>query len=175
MEERVEIVVPEGIAVKIDNNKVVLSKDNNELEEKFVVPKLKIVSGQGKILVTLDYKNKRERAVLNTIKSKIQNMIKGLLDGYTAECEVIYSHFPMTVTKKDDFVEIVNFLGGKKILRSKIVGKTNVKIDGKRILVSGISKEDVGQTAANMEKTTRVRFKDRRVYSDGIYIVKKAS
>ena len=41
------------------------------------------------------------------------------------------------------------------------------------VIVSGIDKEAVGQTAANIERCTTVKNRDRRVFQDGIYRIAK--
>ena len=48
-----------------------------------------------------------------------------------------------------------------------------VEIKGDEVVVSGIDKEAVGQTAANIEQTTRIRGYDPKVFQDGIYPVDK--
>ncbi|HOV66806.1 MAG TPA: 50S ribosomal protein L6, partial [Methanoregulaceae archaeon] len=42
------------------------------------------------------------------------------------------------------------------------------------VTLSGIDKEKVGNSAANIEHATRIRNRDPRVFQDGIYIVERA-
>ncbi|MGB1098957.1 MAG: 50S ribosomal protein L6, partial [Poseidonia sp.] len=50
----------------------------------------------------------------------------------------------------------------------------DVKVSNKvEVTVSGIDKEAVGQTAANIERCTTVKKRDRRVFQDGIYLLNK--
>lgn len=48
-----------------------------------------------------------------------------------------------------------------------------MKIEKDVIKIESFNKEAAGQTAANIEKTTMVRAKDRRVFQDGIFITEK--
>jgi len=48
-----------------------------------------------------------------------------------------------------------------------------VEAKGENVTVSGIDKEKVGQTAANIERATKVKKRDIRVFQDGVYIVSK--
>jgi len=61
----------------------------------------------------------------------------------------------------------------KKPRVAKILGETKVKVSGNEVTVSGINKEDVGQTAANIEQKTKIKRFDPRIFQDGIYIVQK--
>ena len=56
----------------------------------------------------------------------------------------------------------------------KILQGVDVKIKNKvELVVSGIDKELVGQTAANIERCATVKNRDRRVFQDGIYLLSK--
>ena len=60
------------------------------------------------------------------------------------------------------------------VRKAEIIGNCKVDVQGDEIIITGISKEDVGQTAANIERATWVKARDRRVFSDGIFIIEKS-
>ena len=64
----------------------------------------------------------------------------------------------------------------RRVPRSaNILAGVDVKVRTRqKIVVSGIDKEAVGQTAANIERSTTVKKRDRRVFQDGIYLIEKA-
>ena len=84
-------------------------------------------------------------------------------------------HFPVKMSLSDNTFVISNFLGEKSPRHAKILGDVKVSIDGKdnTVTVSGIDKEEVGQTAANIEQATKIKGYDPKVFQDGIYIVNK--
>jgi large subunit ribosomal protein L6 len=79
----------------------------------------------------------------------------------------------MQVDVDGDEVVIENFLGERSERRTPLRGDTEVQVDGEVVTLSGPSKEDVGQTAADIEQLTRVTDKDNRVFQDGVYITQK--
>ena len=93
--------------------------------------------------------------------------------GWEYKMEVFYSHFPMQVRSEGGDVVIENFLGEKAERRTTIHGDTNVSVDGEQLTLAGPNKEDVGQTAADIEQLTKVKGKDTRVFQDGVYITEK--
>ena len=114
--------------------------------------------------------------MIGTYAAHVKNMFKGVTEGFTYHLKVVFSHFPMkvAVNEKEKRVEVNNYMGGHATRYAAIVGDTKVKISGQDITVTGINIEDVGQTAANMEKSTMRRGFDKRVFEDGIYITLKS-
>lgn len=66
--------------------------------------------------------------------------------------KIVFAHFPMTVKVNKDKVDIDNFLGERHPRFAKIVGSAKVSVKGDEAdNITGINKEDVGQTMANLE------------------------
>jgi large subunit ribosomal protein L6 len=80
----------------------------------------------------------------------------------------------MTLDLKGDTITIKNFLGEKVPRTCKVVSDSKVDIKGSLVVVSSKNKESAGQTAANLEKATRIRSRDRRIFQDGIFLINKA-
>ena len=170
---REEIRIPEGITVTVDEA-VTVKGSKGTLTRNFNNKKTIIIKvEEDKVVVEANFPKKKEKAMLGTIRSHINNMIIGLTDGFTYHMKIVYAHFPMTVKKAGNKVTIENFLGEKHPRSAKIVGDADVQIKGDEIIVSGINKEHVGQTMANMEQATKIKGRDPRVFQDGIYLVSK--
>jgi large subunit ribosomal protein L6 len=66
---------------------------------------------------------------------------------------------------------VENFFGERSPRISRIRGEsTKVNVQGDEIIVTGPNLEEVSQTAANIESSTKMKNKDRRVFLDGLYI-----
>jgi large subunit ribosomal protein L6 len=118
---------------------------------------------------------KRERKFVMATKAHIENMKEGVQKKFVYKLQICFVHFPMNVSvdKTNHVLVINNFLGEKKERRAKILPNTDVKIEGDTVTVESPDIEAAGQTAANMEVTTHIRNRDRRVFQDGIWITEK--
>jgi len=72
-----------------------------------------------------------------------------------------------------DEIIIKNFLGEKIPRKAKILPNTSVEIKSNQIIVSSSNIEFAGQTAANIERATKIKKRDRRIFQDGIFIIEK--
>ena len=100
-------------------------------------------------------------------------MIKGVTEEFEYKMKTVFSHFPIKTSIEENEFIIQNFLGERAPRKAKILDGVTVETKGDDITVKGIDKEKVGQTAANIEKTTIVRNRDIRVFQDGIYRISK--
>lgn len=169
---REEIPIPEGIDVTIEDG-VTIKGSKGQLSRKFNYPNVVIKKDDGNVVLEANFPKKKDKAMLGTIRSHISNMITGLTDGFTYNMKIVYAHFPMTVKAGKDKVIIENFLGERYPRTAKIVGSAKVQVKGDEVIVTGINKEDVGQTMANLEQATKIRGRDPRVFQDGIYFVSR--
>ncbi|MEA3229780.1 MAG: 50S ribosomal protein L6 [archaeon] len=165
------ITIPEGVKLERKDGSLSVSGEKGASERVFIYPHVMLVVSADAVKVSTESKRKKDRAVVGTWTSHINNMIKGVKEGYEYKLKIVYSHFPMSVVVKDAVVEIKNYLGSKDLRFSKVVGDTKVNVKKEDIVVSGVNKEDVGQTSANLEKSCIPKNKDRRCFQDGIYLV----
>ena len=168
-----KLKIPEGITVEIVDHIVKTKGPKGSNEKKIFHPKINIKKEDNFIILSTKKATKREKALLNTLKAHIRNLIKGVKEGYEYELKICSGHFPMNVSIQGNELIIKNFFGEKKPRKTKIMEGVNVKIEGDIIKVSGVDIENVSQTASKIELITRRTGFDRRIYQDGIWITKK--
>ncbi len=169
-----EMNIPKGIETELKEDLLTVKGGNGEITKKFYYPKLEIKKSGDKIIIKSKDEKKKTKAIIGTWSSIIENMFKGVERFYEYKMKISHVHFPMNVSVEGNKVIIKNFLGQKNDRYAKIVEGVEVKINGEDVIIKGIDKEKVGQTAANIEKSTSLKTRrDRRVFSDGIYITLK--
>ncbi len=169
------VEIPEDVTVEVANRKVKVSGPKGTLEEDLSHLPCIIEADKGRVRVTSSWPRKVEIAMVGTAAARIRNMIKGVKSGFTLKMKVVHAHFPVTlkVIEKERRLLIENFTGEKTPRVARIVGDSKVKASGDEIVIQGINLEDVSQTAANIEQSTKIKDKDQRVFLDGIYVFER--
>ncbi len=160
VEERVKI--PEGVKVSIDGKKVSVEGPLGRVERDFsYAKKIELSIEDNSVKVETYLANKREYSLVKTIASHINNMIIGVTKGYRYKMKIVYAHFPMTLKVDKDKVVIENFLGERGKRYAEILPGVKVRVEKEDVIIEGIDKEAVAQTAANIHHATHLTG-DRR-------------
>lgn len=169
-----ELIIPNDINVEIKNDEITLKKGQGSITRK-INTKILLKQEPGKIIVTCKNSNKTEKKIFGSFIAHIKNAIAGLNEPFKYKLQSASVHFPITLTHDKNTSEIIikNFLGEKKDRKIKVLDSVNVKISKDIIELDSCDIEKAGQTAANIEKGTKIRQRDRRVFQDGIFITEK--
>ena len=167
------IEIPDEVSAEVSNLDLTVEGPNGSVTRTLWYPSVSVSVEGDEVVITADADDAKTNATVGTFESHVSNMIHGVTEGWEYEMEVYYAHFPMQVDVEGDEVVIENFLGERSERRTPLRGDTEVQVDGEVVTLSGPSKEDVGQTAADIEQLTRVTDKDNRVFQDGVYITQK--
>ncbi|MFZ3382828.1 MAG: 50S ribosomal protein L6 [Candidatus Methanoperedens sp.] len=174
METKRTIEIPQGVNINIDNINISISGPQGQLQRKLWYPGVAIKKSDSEVIVETNIPRREQLAILGTYESHLKNMITGVTKGYEYTMKVVYSHFPIQIKTEGNKVIIANFLGEKKARKANIQGNTKVTIKGDQVILNGINKEDVGQTAANIRTATKIKRFDPRVFQDGVYLVEQS-
>ncbi len=170
-EKRLEI--PSDCQVTVEEKTISVSGPKGTLSRTFPEPLVQIKLDGNEVVASTDISRKKTRALVGTVLAHTRNMCTGVQHGYEYTLKIVYSHFPMTVEVKDDTVFIKNFIGERGKRSARLIGDVQVKTTEDEVIISGIDIEHVSQSAANIQLATKIRDKDRRVFLDGIYVIRK--
>jgi large subunit ribosomal protein L6 len=164
------VQVPDGVQLTLVGRKVTVQGQKGTLTRDFSHEPVSLEVDGKTVRVWASWPRKKESALVGTIRSHIQNMITGVTKGFTYKLKIVFSHFPISTKVKEKSFLIENFTGERSPRKAKIIGNVQVKIQGDDIIVQGINLEEVSQTAANIEQSTKVKRKDPRIFLDGLYV-----
>ena len=169
-----ELEIPEGISANVEGNEIVLKKDSKEIKRK-LNNRIQVKVEGNKILLNSKKVSKREKKILFTTKAHIKNAFEGLIKPFKYKLQAVSVHFPMTleVDKSKNTLVVKNFLGEKKPRVINIINGVEIKLIKDVIELESVDIEKAGQVAANIEKGSKIRSRDRRVFQDGIFITEK--
>ncbi|KAI9829822.1 MAG: hypothetical protein M1826_005399 [Phylliscum demangeonii] len=145
-----------------------LTKDLSHLSVCFALPK------KDTIVIELHHGVRKHVAALRTVRTLIYNMIIGVTKGFRYKMRYVYAHFPINVNLEKNSetglfeVEIRNFIGEKIVRRVTMHEGVDIEVSKNmkdEIQLTGISLENVSQSAADIQQICRVRNKDIRKVS----------
>ncbi|MBR1649047.1 MAG: 50S ribosomal protein L6 [Alphaproteobacteria bacterium] len=83
------VVIPAGVEVKIENNKVVAKGKNGELSFIFDDSHVSTKLEENKVVVTPLSNSQQARALWGTTRAQINSIVKGVSDGFTKQLDLI--------------------------------------------------------------------------------------
>ncbi len=169
----ISVLLADGVTAKLDKDRLLVKGPLGKVEQDFSKIPVSLKIDGTSIKIVTQGARRTNRSTINTAKSLIQNAINGVTRGYEYKLKVIFAHFPVSVKVQGRNVHVENFYGERSPRVAEIVGDTKVDVQGEDVVVSGVSIQDVGQTAANLEQATTVKRKDQRVFLDGVYVYER--
>jgi large subunit ribosomal protein L6 len=168
-----KVRIPDGVKVQLDGTTLRVTGPKGQLERSVRFPQVTVSCNNREVVITTGSKRKGIIAMVGTFEAHTRNMFKGVLEGFEYRMKVVYSHFPIQLKLQGNRLEINNFLGEKKARYAQIESGVSAKVASDEVILTGINRELVGNSAANIEHATHIRDRDPRVFQDGIFIVQR--
>ena len=141
------VPVPSGVDCKINGNKVDVKGPKGQLCRE-MHPNMKIELKGSEILVTRPSDGRLDRSLHGLTRTLINNMVLGVSQGYSKQLNVVGVGYKVALKGKD--LELN--LGHSHAISYPAPKGIEFEVDGKKntVIVKGINKEVVGQTAAEI-------------------------
>jgi large subunit ribosomal protein L6 len=174
--DSVTVPIPKGVTMTVGRRTLTAKGPLGTVTRPFPndVLAFTVASGEATLKLQIPANRRQAQALLHAWERHVGNLTVGVTKGFEARMKVVAAHFPMKVQAKETELVIENFLGEKYPRTAVLVPGVTAKVDGDFVVLSGHDVELVGQSAANIERTTRIRDYDPRVFQDGIYLVDRA-
>ena len=148
---KLPVAIPAGVDVKLEAGNVITVKGPKGTLTRKLADDMNIAIEDGHVVVTRPNDLKKMKALHGLTRSLIHNMVVGVSEGYTKELEVNGVGYRAQKQGK----KLVLSLGYSHPVEMEDPEGLESKVDGNKIIVSGISKEKVGQYAAEIRDKRR--------------------
>ncbi len=163
---RQPVVIPEGVTVDVKENNYVVVKGSKGTLERELPAEMSIKVEDGQVVVTRPNDLKKMKSLHGLTRTLIQNMVTGVSQGYEKTLEVNGVGYRAAKQGK----KLVLSLGYSHPVEMEDPEGLETTVDGNKIIVKGISKEKVGQYAAEIrEKRKPEPYKGKGIkYADEV-------
>ena len=148
---RLPVVVPAGVTVEVKENNYVVVKGYKGTLERNLPVEMDIKVEDGHVVVTRPNDLKKMKALHGLTRTLIHNMVVGVSEGYEKVLEVNGVGYRAQKQGK----KLVLSLGYSHPVEMEDPEGLETTVDGNKITVKGISKEKVGQYAAEIREKRR--------------------
>ncbi|WP_345752712.1 50S ribosomal protein L6 [Microbacterium rhizophilus] len=168
---RLPIDIPAGVTVTVDGQQVAVKGPKGELTLVVAKP-LEVKVEENQVLVTRPDDERESRSLHGLTRTLINNNIIGVTQGYTKGLEVVGTGY--RVAQKGSSVEFA--LGFSHPVTVEPPAGITLTVEGNnKLTVSGIDKQAVGETAANIRKIRKPEpYKGKGVRYAGEVVRRKA-
>lgn len=165
------IVIPAGVDFKVEEGIVTVKGPKGQLIQK-LHPQVRVEKNDNNVSIkVLDETDKSQRALWGLFGSLIKNMITGVTEGFTTKLEINGVGMKAAATGN----KLVLNVGFSHPVEYLIPSGTAVAVEGNVIVVTGIDKQLVGETAAQIRKIKKVEpYKGKGIKYVGEKYIKKA-
>lgn len=168
---RKPIALPKGVDIKIDGQHVSVKGAKGTLEMD-VMPQIGVKVEDGSIIVSRESEVKAVRAAHGMTRALISNMVNGVTDGFQKILEIVGVGYRAQMQGKN----LVMSLGYSHPV--EVVPPEGIEFACEtpiKIIVKGIDKQLVGQTASNIrEHRPPEPYKGKGIRYAGEYVIRKA-
>lgn len=164
------IKIPAGITAEINGNEVSIKGPKGQLKE--VIPQgVKAEISEGNIIFTIKEQNPKMSACWGLSRALVNNMIKGVVDGFEKKLEIEGVGYKAVMQGND----LVFSLGFSHPIVVKAPQGIVFKVEKNVVTVSGINKYLVGQIAANIRENKKPEpYKGKGIRYAGEVVRRKA-
>ena len=161
------VAIPSGVEVRVDGQRVHVKGPKGEVDYT-VHPDVRVVVEEGQVCVALADPNGRDYSMAGTMRALINNMVKGVSDGFERRLTLVGVGYRAQVQGK----KLNLTLGFSHPVEFEIPEGIQIETPSQtEVVVKGIDKQQVGQVAAQIRayrppepyKGKGVRYSDEQI------------
>jgi large subunit ribosomal protein L6 len=165
------IAIPKGVEIKVEGAHVTVKGPKGELDQD-IDAEMTLKQADGELLVTRPSDQPRHRAIHGLTRALIFNMVQGVTEGFSKTLELQGVGYRVQMQGK----ELSLALGYSHPVNVSPPEGVEFEVEGTtKIIVKGLSKQAVGQAAADVRKLRPPEpYKGKGIRYEGEYVRRKA-
>lgn len=144
---KIPVEIPAGVEVNIKGQEINVKGPKGTLTRTIASP-ISAKVEDGSVVVSRADEERESRSLHGLTRTLVANMVEGVTKGYSKVLEIQGTGY--RVTQKGTGLELA--LGYSHPVNFDAPEGITLKVEGNRITVEGISKQQVGEVAANIRK-----------------------
>lgn len=167
---KLPIAIPSGVTITVDDSLITVTGSKGTLEQ-FTLPEITIKQEDGQLVFTRPNDEPKVRAKHGLMRALVNNMVVGVTEGFSKKLEINGVGYRVAQQGTDLKLN----LGFSHDVIYKVPAGITTTIEQNTITVSGISKQQVGQVAAEIRALKKPEpYKGKGIKYEGERIVRKS-
>ncbi len=167
---KLPIPVPSGVTITIDPSEITVTGSKGALKQS-AMPGITVEQKGGEVIVTRADDQPKTRAKHGLMRALLSNMVTGVSEGFTKKLEINGVGYRVAAQGADLKLNI----GLSHDVIYKIPPGVTAAVEQNKITVSGISRQQVGQVAAEIRSLKKPEpYKGKGIKYEGERILRKS-
>lgn len=167
---KLPIAIPSGVTITIDDNEITVAGAKGTLKQ-FTMPDITVKQDGDQLVVTRANDEPKVRAKHGLMRALLNNMITGVSQGFSKKLEINGVGYRVAQQGTDLKLN----LGFSHDVIYKVPAGVTTAIEQNTITVGGISKQQVGQVAAEIRALKKPEpYKGKGIKYEGERIIRKS-
>jgi len=167
---KLPIAVPAGVTITVDPNEITVAGPKGTLKQ-FTMPGVTVKQEENHLVVTRENDEPKNRAKHGLMRSLLNNMVQGVTNGFSKKLEINGVGYRVAVQGNGLKFNI----GLSHDVMFPLPEGVTAAVDQNTITISGISKQQVGQVAAEIRELKKPEpYKGKGIKYVGERIIRKS-
>ncbi len=167
---KLPIKLPTGVTITVDADEITVAGSKGELKQ-FTMPGITVAQDGDTIIVTRVDDEAIHRAKHGLMRALVQNMVTGVTEGFSKQLEIQGVGYRVALQG----TSLKMNLGFSHEVIFPIPAGIDVKVEGLTMTVSGISRQQVGQVAAEIRALKKPEpYKGKGIRYVGEHVIRKS-
>ncbi len=167
---KLPIAIPSGVTITVDDSDITVTGSKGTLKQ-FTMPEISVKQEADNLIISRINDMPKVRAKHGLMRALINNMVIGVSQGFTKKLEINGVGYRVAAQGTDLKLN----LGFSHDVIYKMPAGVTATIDQNTITVSGISKQQVGQVAAEIRALKKPEpYKGKGIKYEGERIIRKS-